>query len=82
MRRWLKALNFPFLMPAVIRGKTGGTRALLIGRKSYATDYTIDSPKHGRITCQMRVVCGYHKGFKDNIGFAILFTLCIGSTLP
>ena len=26
--RWLKALNLPFLMPAVIRGKTGGTRQL------------------------------------------------------
>jgi hypothetical protein len=42
MRRWLKALNFSFLMPVVIRGKTGGTRALLIGRKSYATDYTLN----------------------------------------
>jgi AraC-like DNA-binding protein len=68
MRRWLKALNFPFLMPAVIRGKTGGTRALLIGRKSYATDYTINSTKYGSITCQMRVVCGYHKGFKGQHG--------------
>jgi Transposase DDE domain len=70
--RWLKALNFPFLMPAVIRGKTGGTRALLIGRKSYATDYTIDSPKYGSITCQMRVVCGYHKGFKGQHGIRYL----------
>jgi putative transposase len=89
MRRWLKALNFPFLMPAVIRGKTGGTRALLIGRKSYATDYTInsekcglgvspsgapfqDSAKYGSITCQMRVVCGYHKGFKGQHGIRYL----------
>ncbi|WP_242065355.1 hypothetical protein [Trichocoleus sp. FACHB-262] len=28
--RWLKALQIPFPMPAVIRGKTGGTRQLLI----------------------------------------------------
>jgi hypothetical protein len=70
--RWLKALNFPFLMPAVIRGKTGGTRALLIGRKSYATDYTINSSKYGSITCQMRVVCGYHKGFKGQHGIRYL----------
>lgn len=69
---WLKALNFPFLMPAVIRGKTGGTRALLIGRKSYATDYAINSPKYGSITCQMRVVCGYHKGFKGQHGIRYL----------
>jgi putative transposase len=70
--RWLKALNFPFLMPAVIRGKTGGTRALLIGRKSYALTYTINSPKYGSITCQMRVVCGYHKGFKGQHGIRYL----------
>lgn len=66
------ALNFPFLMPAVIRGKTGGTRALLIGRKSYATDYTLNSTKYGSITCQMRVVCGYHKGFKGQHGIRYL----------
>jgi putative transposase len=70
--RWLKALNVPFLMPAVIRGKTGGTRALLTGRKSYATDYTINSTKYGSITCQMRVVCGYHKGFKGQHGIRYL----------
>ena len=70
--RWLHALNFPFLMPAVIRGKTGGTRALLTGRKSYATDYTINSPKYGSLTCQMRVVCGYHKGFKGQHGIRYL----------
>ncbi|MCY7393567.1 MAG: ISH3 family transposase [Leptolyngbyaceae cyanobacterium CAN_BIN12] len=70
--RWLHALNFPFLMPAVIRGKTGGTRALLTGRKSYATDYTLNSSKYGSIICQMRVVCGYHKGFKGQHGIRYL----------
>lgn len=66
--RWLKALNIPFLMPAVIRGKTGGTRQLLVGRKSYATDYTLNSPTYGSIPCQMRVVCNYYKGFKGKHG--------------
>ncbi|MEL6128592.1 MAG: transposase, partial [Cyanobacteria bacterium J06628_4] len=33
--RWLQALDIPFLMPAIIRGKTGGTRQLLKGRTSY-----------------------------------------------
>jgi hypothetical protein len=73
--RWLKALNFPFLMPAVIRGKTGSTRALLIGRKSYATDYTINSTKYGSITCQMRVVWGYLKGFKEQHGVRYLYAV-------
>jgi Transposase DDE domain len=66
--RWLKALNIPFLMPAVIRGKTGGTRQLLVGRKSYATRYTLNSPQYGSISCQMRVVCTYQKGFKGKHG--------------
>lgn len=55
-----------------LEGKTGGTRALLVGRKSYATDYTINSAKYGSITCQMRVVCGYHKGFKGQHGIRYL----------
>jgi Transposase DDE domain len=66
--RWLKALDIPFLMPGVVRGKEGGTRALLKGRKSYATDYTIQSPKHGSVTCEMKIVCGYQKGFKQQHG--------------
>jgi putative transposase len=66
--RWLKALNIPFLMPAVIRGKTGGTRQLLVGRKSYATRHTLTSATYGSVTCQMRVVCTYAKGFQGKHG--------------
>jgi hypothetical protein len=66
--RWLKGLNIPFLMPAVIRGKMGGTRALLVGRKSYVTAYTLNSPTYGSVTCRMAVVCGYLKGFKGQHG--------------
>lgn len=73
--RWLKALNLPFLMPAVIRGKTGGTRQLLVGRTSYATRYTLTSSHYGSITCQMRVVCTYYKGFKGKHG--IQYTLYV-----
>jgi putative transposase len=66
--RWLKALNLPFLMPAVIRGKTGGTRALCVGRKSYRTVYTLNSDVYGRVSCRVVVVCGYFKGFKAKHG--------------
>jgi putative transposase len=66
--RWLKALNIPFLMPAVIRGKTAGTRQLLVGRKSYATRYTLTSANYGSVTWQMRVVCTDYKGFKGKHG--------------
>jgi putative transposase len=73
--RWLKALNIPFLMPAVIRGKTGGSRQLLVGRKSYATHYTLTSAHYGSVRCQMRVICNYYKGFKGKHG--IQYTLYV-----
>jgi putative transposase len=73
--RWLKALNIPFLMPAVIRGKTGGTRQLLVGRKSYATRYSLTSAQYGSVTCQLRVICNYYKGFKGKHG--IQYTLYV-----
>lgn len=66
--RWLKALSLPFIMPAIVRGKTGGTRQLLRGRKSYAMEYTLQSPQYGSITCHMNIVCGYQKGFKGQHG--------------
>ena len=50
--RWLKALNLPFVMPAIIRGKQGGTRQLLKGRKSYFTVYTL-SGSYGAVECNM-----------------------------
>lgn len=60
--RWLQALRIPFLMPAIIRGKRGGTRALCHGRHSYRCPYTLKSPEYGSVVCQMAVVCRYHKG--------------------
>jgi putative transposase len=66
--RWLKALNISFLMPVVIRGKTAGTRQLLVGRKSYATRYTLTRANYGSVTWQMRVVCTDYKGFKGKHG--------------
>lgn len=66
--RWLKALKIPFIMPAIIRGKQGGTRSLLKGRKSYATTYTIKSPLYGSLTCDMKVVCRYLTGHRGHHG--------------
>ncbi len=34
---WLKALEIPFIMPAIRRGKQGGIKQFLQGRKSYKT---------------------------------------------
>jgi hypothetical protein len=66
--RWLKALNIPFLMPAVIRGKQSGTRQLLQGRRSYGTCYTLRSTVYGSLDCQMRIVCHYLKGRQGKHG--------------
>ncbi|MGV0028140.1 hypothetical protein [Phormidesmis priestleyi] len=41
---------------------------MLRGRISYETPYTLNSPQHGTVECQMRVVCSYLKGFKDQHG--------------
>ncbi len=66
--RWLKVLNIPFLMPAVIRGKQGGTRALCQGRSSYITTYTLNSSDYGTVDCQIHVLCHYLKGHKGKHG--------------
>lgn len=70
--RWLQALRIPFLMPAVIRGKRGGTRALCQGRQSYRTLYTLKSSEYGSLECEMAVVCRYHKGRRHRHGIQYL----------
>jgi putative transposase len=55
------------IIPAIIRGKQGGIRALLRGRKSYSTTYTMRSPKYGEATYRIALVCKYNKGrYKRN----------------
>ncbi len=50
------------IIPVIIRGKQGGTRALLRGSKSYRTSYTMRSPQYGVATFPVGVVCKYSKG--------------------
>ncbi len=60
--RWLQALDIPFEMPAIIRGKYGGTRQLIRGRRSYKTFYTLNSDKYGSENFQVWIVCTYKNG--------------------
>ena len=69
--RWLMALTLPFIMPAIIRGKTGGTRALCNGRRSYQTPYTLNST-HGSVRCPMVVICRYRNGAQGKHGLQYL----------
>lgn len=59
---YLKQQPFPTIIPLVIRGKTGGTRALLVGRKSYHTNYTRKSTIYGQEVFPVHIVCVYSKG--------------------
>lgn len=70
--RWLQALDIPFLMPAIVRGKQGGTRQLLKGRSSYVTEYTLTSSLYGTVTCEIRVICTYQKGRRHKHGVQYL----------
>lgn len=54
--------NLEVIIPAIIRGKQGGTRALLKGHSSYRTTYTMHSGKYGEATFLVGVARKYSKG--------------------
>ncbi len=59
---YLKRQPFPSIIALTIRGKQGGTRALLNSRGSYQTTYTRSSAQYGQQTFDVIVVCKYSKG--------------------
>jgi putative transposase len=59
---YLKQQSFPVIIALTIRGKKGGTRALLKGRGSYQTTYTRQSRQYGQQTFPVVVVCKYSQG--------------------
>jgi len=60
---YLQERNIQFLMPAIVRGKRGGTRALAKGRKSRTTLYTMRSLNSGKtVTFPIHAVVTYSKG--------------------
>lgn len=66
--RWLLALDLPFEMPVILRGKHGGTRQLLTGGAGYHTWYTMHSQEYGTVRFQVAVVCRYRNGKADKHG--------------
>lgn len=75
---FLKQQSFPTIIPLTIRGKMGGTRALLVGRKSYDTTYTRSSTVYGQQTFRVKVVCKYSKGRYGRHGVYRFAYLLIG----
>lgn len=70
--RWLQALNIPFVMPAIRRGKQGGVNQFLKGRKSYKTTYTMTSNKGNSVTFELAVICKYRRGKRKRKGIEYL----------
>lgn len=75
---FLKQQPFPTIIPLVIRGKTGGTRALLVGRKSYHTLYTRNSVTYDQERFPVHVVCIYSKGRYQRRGMYRFAYIVIG----
>ncbi len=66
--RWLKALDIPFKMPAIVRGKQGGIRQLLTGGRSYKATYTMESKDKRSVTFNLWIVCTYKTGKRGQYG--------------
>ena len=66
--RWLQALDIPFVLPAIRRGKTGGIRQFLTGRRSYKTTYTMRRNKDDLVTFNLWIICKYKKGKRGKYG--------------
>ena len=69
---WLMALEVPFIMPAIKRGKPGGINQFLKGKKSYKTHYTMSSKKGKSVTFELWIVCRYRKGKRGKKGVEYL----------
>ena len=70
--RWLKALDIPFIMPAIRNGKTGGINQYLKGKKSYKTTHTMNEGKDNEVTFPLWIVCKYRQGKRGKYGIEYL----------
>ena len=68
---FLKTQPFPSIIALAIRGKTGGTRALCKGRKSYQTTYERKSKTYNDEVFKVWIACKYSKGRyrRNRIGY-------------
>jgi putative transposase len=73
--RYLKQQRKSFIIPVVIRGKKnppGGTRALVAGKQSYWTTYTMRSSKAGEVSFSVAVVAKNWAGRMKRTGRRML----------
>lgn len=76
---FLKKQPFPTIIPLVVRGKHGGSRALMVGRKSYITTYDRQSTIYGQETLTVHIACQYSKGKYNRHGIFRFAYIVIGS---
>jgi putative transposase len=75
---YLQQQPFPTILPLVHRGRSGGSRRLLTGRKSHGTTYTRSSHLYGEQTFPVFVVCKYSKGRYQRHGVVRFAYVVIG----
>ncbi len=66
--RWLKSLDIPLTMPAIRRGKQGGIKQFLKGRRSYKTTHTMSRSKDDFVIFDIWIICKYKKGRRGASG--------------
>ena len=76
---YLKQKPFPIIIPLTIRGKQGGSRALMVGRKSRTTTYERRSTIYDDQTLTLHIVCKYSKGKYKRQGVYRFAYIVIGS---
>jgi putative transposase len=76
---YLQQQPFPTILPLVHRGPSGGSRGLLVGRKSYRTTYTRSSVTYGERTFPVFVVCKYSQGRYRRHGLVRFAYVVIGN---
>ena len=64
------SIDIPLTMPAIRRGKQGGIKQFLKGRKSYKTIYTMSRSKDDSVTFELWIICQYKKGKRRQKGLA------------
>jgi len=57
--QYLKEIKQPAIIACPIRGKTGGVKALCVGKKSYRTKHVFKSAKHGIEEVEMAMFKGF-----------------------
>lgn len=67
------------IIPVIIQGKQGGSRALIKGKKSYRTVYTMRSSKYGEASFDVAVVRKYSKGRYNSHGVVWFAYVLLGN---